>query len=244
MPGALERKVRNKRSKSSLYFPASGITLAGEGCPIGTYKFAWNGEYFTDNTMGCFSSGSATKNGTLSGGTIGTGYGQVGSGLQTTANNQYLTWVNALEDGLDNNTGTLWMSVKFDGAASAGITIFESTQATGNYMRFNIGTSENLIGTFMGNYTTKTASGTATLDTAWHRVGFTWDTTVSGGDCLGVQIDSGGWECLSDTLVPMTGATTDITIGENGQGGTYTETVWYDNVYILATFKAVDPYSP
>lgn len=223
------------------YILGASVPTSSCSCPSGTYSFAWNGDYTGDSDKGCFDSGcSSVKDGTLSGGTIGA-TGQTGNGYRVTAHNQYLSWDNTAEDGLDITVGTVWMSVYItDDGTDSSNGLFEATvsPATDQVKLTVNSTTRTIVATYIGQSTSKSKTSTDVVtEGAWIRVGMSWDT-ANGYVCAVV---GSTWTTNTTGVVVMASSPTTFSIGENLSSGAEDDTMDIDNVYIIKSFKAADP---
>jgi hypothetical protein len=229
---------------ASPLYSAELVGFGGAGgtsdCPSGTYKFFWNGDYPSDTVKGCFTNGTVTKEGTQTGGTIGTAYGQTGNGYRVTAVDQRITWAVSGDDGISATVGTVWMSIYLDGVGSV-CTFFESAIDAQNYLEFVTNSSRYLMGYYEGQDVMQLVSAGASyavpLDT-WTRVGYSWDDT---NNKHSVKVGTNPWVQDSETLTSWTSSANSLSIGEYLSGGTSC-TVYIDNVYVLGGYQENDPY--
>jgi hypothetical protein len=215
---------------------------ATAGCD-GTYKFCWTGDYAADTDKACVNSGAATLDGTISGGTVGTDYGQAGNGFAKTANNQYITWVNTADNLIDDTVGTVWMSIYSASLPDENDVLFESYVASTDYIKFELRlTSGHVRGTYRGqNASQDVENGTGLSTSTWTRVAYSWDDA---NNAHAVKMGADAWTAQSETLTALASATDDVTIGENAVGGAENQTIYIDNVYVTAGYQDADPYVP
>lgn len=226
-------------------------TAANDACGDDmAYTSLWNGEYADHTDYMCVS--NTFSDGELeSTAAIDSAYAQgTGYGLRTTANNMSLQFTDIDPALVDKDLGTVWMSIKVPAPGEPpnvedDTTIFEVTDGTtNNYVWLVIKDDDEYIsGYYRGN--TGAIEGQQGNDaivvdgTTWNRVAYTWDR-VSSIHC--VQVGTNGWDCSStDTLDEWSASLTKVVIGEDDLGSTTTQTVYYDNVYILSTYQAADP---
>jgi len=210
-------------------------------CPSGTYLFAWNGDYPADTDKGCFTNGTVQKDGTLSGGTISTDYGQTGYGFRKTANNQYLQWAVSGNDGINPAVGTMWMSVYVvDDGARTENTVFESYVGSADFIAVASMATNYLCAWYYGNSSGNSlCSNPGTLSVGvWTRIAYSWDDS---NNLHSYKIGAGSWVQESEAINTWISAADKILIGESGTGGTETDTIYIDNVFILSTYQAGDP---
>lgn len=225
-------------------FPAS------EGsCPslASSYKFAWNGDYPDNNLLACNDLASFTKAG-VTGGTveINSDYGYSGNGFRKTANNEYVNFAFDSGDSLINDElGTIWMRVYIvsDGAMTNDM-VFESSSNSTNFIYIIINSDKSLRGYFRDNvnqqYVVSTIGSAA--DTVhwneWNWIGYSWDAT-NNRHC--VTINDETWYQESETLDAWATQPNNVAIGEKDRGGTESDAIWIDDVYIFNTYQAARP---
>lgn len=228
-----------------LLFPVSANALQpwliGAGtpvstdCPEGTYLFAWNGDYPSDTDKGCFTNGTVQKDGTQSGGTLNS------TAFTKTAHNQYVLWVVATDDGLNEDIGTVWVLVNVtDDGARTNAYVFESFAT--DYLGLLVEDDNNIMGIYYGQGgAAQTISSSIDYITpgadTW--IAYTWNEAT---DTHCVKISSGGtWRCATETLTNWTSEPNDITIGEQWVGATETDTIAIKEIYIYSTYQAGAP---
>jgi len=224
------------------------ITVSGAvaaTCPSGTYLFAWNGDYGSDKDKGCFTSGASQKDGTQSGGTLSATYGQTGVGFGLTANDQYVTWAISGNDGIDPDVGTMWLDVYLPAVSitpAKQIIVFECFADGSNHLSLGIRALGGLFGFYEGTSTGKTVT-TSTLGVeGWNRVAYSWSR--SGAEEThkhSVKLNAEAWIEDVEPLGTWAVSATSITIGEKDIGITHSDTVYIDDVYVLAGYQTAHP---
>jgi len=212
-----------------------GGSIPTDDCPSGTYLFAWNGDYPSDTDKGCFTNGAIQKDGTQSGGTLNS------TAFTKTAHDQYVRWVVATDDGLNEDIGTVWVLVNVtdDGARTQAF-VFESFAT--DYLGLYVEADNNIGGIYYGQGgAAQTISSSPDVLTpgadTW--IAYTWDE-ANDNHC--VKIGSGGtWRCVTETLTNWTSEPNDVTIGEGILGGTETDTIAIKAIYIFSGYQQGSP---
>jgi hypothetical protein len=215
-------------------------------CPSGTgYLSAWDGDYTSDTDKMCYNSKASTIDGTLSGGSLSTDYGESGSvGLLADASNEYLTWTNTSSVLLNESEGTICIRVYINAESYSGFTqLFEATNgenpgeqriklyfASDGSLKVEI---EDDVGT---EFYTNTA-GSAITPQTWSTAKYTWltGTTTEGKHKICVNAT-----CTEDTGDNITAITelTYITLGERYCNISMTHPLWIDSLKIYNTYDA------
>ena len=216
----------------------NSITATVNPCPTGTYLLAWNGDYTSDTDKGCFASGASTKDGTQTGGTLSASYGQVGVGYRKTAGNQYVSWAISSDDGFNDTVGTMWASAKVTSDGSRTDAIVLHSYISGCDIRLIVVADNRIEGYYTGSQTVY-STDTLTPGT-WTRIAYAWDDT---NNLHAVKIGAGAWAEASEALTSCSVQPTSFKIG-TPITGTESDTIDIDNVYVLGTYQAADPYSP
>jgi hypothetical protein len=216
------------------------------GCPSGTYDFAWNGDHPTSESYACINSGASTQDTSADDGTdrINTNAGQTGKGFEMTSNGQYIRWAVTNEDILDDSICTVCMSVRFEDIDYTTQTFFfESQRNTDNRLNFSLRVSEDLaVFTKGGGAQEQHEGGTDLSDNTWKRICGSWTTAT--GKISVDDDDGGGWDEDAETNHASWGLVMDeLTIGEIDVGGSSTDDVDIDNVFVMVnSYQATDPF--
>ena len=224
--------------------PAGGATACETAGCDGTYMFCWTGD-LADTDEACFANGTVQKDGAVTGGAIGTDGGEVGNGYRKTANNQNILWLVEADDGISDDQGTIWMSIRVADSADASAGVLESYIGTADKLLLVARPATNLV-RFLhyGTATSDNVYSVATwTDATWTRISASWRVGGAGdAESAGV---AGSWaDDASANLDVFASAADDVTIGENSTGGGETTQIDIDNVYITAGYKDADPYVP
>lgn len=222
-----------------------GVPIAA--CPVGTYMFYYNGDYPDDTDKACFTNGTVTKDGTISGATVTSDY------VLIEAANQYIQWVIASEDGISDSEGTVFATICMidDGDADVETTqIWESYIDTNNYMLCQIdGGTNKLVCYHRGNGgTAQTVLSSSTFDSfcdTWYRVGYTWQTGADAGGKHSVSLVLLGndpvWTEAVEDLDDWATPPDKFTIGENLTSGGVVDDMRVKDVIILQGYQTDDP---
>jgi len=239
-------------------------------CPSGVYKFFWDGDNTTSENHACITNCSASDARDTSDGTDRTvAGGQSGQMFDETAQNQYGEWTIAADDIIDDEIGTVWLSVYaisstgLGNVLSSNMNVFEvSTDAdscTINDIQIILKNNGRVSNIFRSNNNNESVDNAAILYnySDWSRIGYTWSVADTGDGkgsthcvqkCDGDKTNCSGWYCNnavdnSDTLVAFTVAADTLAIGDHECGGADGGEVYIDNVFVMSTFKATDPCS-
>lgn len=216
------------------------------GVAAATYDLVWTGDHASGDTYFCYDNGDSNKNGTQSGGTIGSSYGEDGDGYQKTANNQYITVADG-GDGIVQGTtltqGTVWCSVYFPTSAPSEIVrIVEivSTPTPGNNnVLCAVSGSATLYVVYEGQGAVRSHSGGLTISAdTWTRVAWSWDVT---NNAVSIVNSNGTWAEYANTVTAWNESLDDVVVGENYLGGGESTTVNIDNCLILPGYQTADP---
>ncbi len=228
----------------SVIASANTAVVGGE-----SYAIRWNGDHATDTSYADLRSGAASLDGAVTGTVeINGSYGQVGNGLRVTTNNEYVLWALSGADTIDRNVATVWFSIKTDVSEdfTADATFWESYIASTDYIRIVIRSSdEKLSLTTKGNNTTESYSSSSAVNTGnWIRIAVSWNIGTAKVACYDGVSDS--WnESSSSTYTKSVTVFDEFVLGENSAGGSFTENIYLDNVYLVnGDYQAADPYSP
>lgn len=218
-----------------LTMPVVAPSQAASSCPTGTYLFVWNGLYPADTDKGCFTSGTAQKDGAQTGGTL------IAGSYTKTANNQYILWVVAADDGFNEEIGTIWVNINItnDGTDST-VQVFESVADANNTIKFQVNSTRTVTVTYVGNATSKSKSSVATVsEGSEQHIAASWDR-VSNNFC--VKVGANAWECSTPGLTQWTTQPDDVTMGENINGGGENDVCAITGFRITETYQSADPF--
>lgn len=208
------------------------------GCPEGTYVFAWNGEATEGSDYGCLNSGASTVQGADDAGTINSTSPIAGSyDALIDADDEGITFTTALSDSFDN-AGTIEMRVKtpstMDGDEDCQFAEFWYDGS--NYIRLYNDDTFDIIGIRHegGSSTEISDDGTTAQNTSYYFF-FTWDVSTQ-KLCAAVSADddpTGDWSCdTEDALTQFGTSGTEFTIGEYRSTSSAIVGSWYiDEVY-------------
>ena len=223
----------------------SGVTWgdALSSCYVGTYSFAYDGDFTGDTDAACFTSGGANKQGTVTADTVSTEY------IEYNAVDEYVTWAVAGEDGVsDEGPHTVFLSlyVSDDGDTNMETNaLFEVVADADNNLDCRVadtGDAVSCVMEFQTTLKTKTSTVTLSFDT-WYRVGYSWQTGEAGNDHATSVVTVGSeasWEEDDDDLGVWGSAPTEITVGEKESALAVNDTVRIKDVCILSGYKATD----
>jgi hypothetical protein len=221
------------------------------GCD-GTYKFCWTGDYSGNSLTACTNSGAGTVNGERTGGAIESG--TTGNEFRMDSHDDRIAFPVSSSDLIDNDVGTIWMSVWIDYTTAPASNCYtgESFRAydsgggsKNNKIAMYISTGKQAVGAYQGEGgTTQTAgsgSGITLGDAVWARFHYGWDED---NDKHKAGLDGSWGTENAETLDQWNCEPDDFTIGEYAAGGTMTDPVYIDNVYVTAGYADEDPYDP
>jgi len=77
---------------------------------------------------------------------------------------------------------------------------------------------------------------------SWNRCAYAWSTAADGGGKHSINLNELGWDEATEDLDAASGLNR-ITIGRGAFSGDAQE-VYIDNIYIIDSYQAADPYSP
>lgn len=219
-------------------------------CPSGTYIMAWDGDYTSDTDKACI--GSTPTDGTVSGGTLSTDYGESGTiGFGEAGADHYVTW--AIADGdLPEQSGafTVYLRIRVgsDGT-DAGTIIWEAEDDTDNVDQayVTVTDDERIRLSWRGN---STATQIQSAASAISRDGSTWYTvgvSIQPGESTAandsaVTVDAGSnWTEESDNPPAMTVHINNLTLG-NYRVFSGNDPISIDKWVLLDGYKAACPW--
>jgi len=217
------------------------VTTTIDPCSAGTYLSCWNGDYTSDTDKACFDSGASAKDGTQNDGTIGTDYGETGNGFRITAEDQYLKWAVSSEDGIDDEEGTVWMSVYVtEDESRTDSTVFEAHVDVNNGIDIQVKGNNRVRGRHEGDGAPNNLDDATIMISPgeWHRIGYTWKVAT---DFHCVAVNESAWVCQEETLTAFDEPLDQMQIGEDNTEATQTDTIDIDNVYVTGTYQDDDP---
>jgi len=215
---------------------------AGEDCPTGTYAYYWNGDYPSDTDKICVDSGGSQADGVNTGsGSFSESYGESGYGWRYTTDDDRVNWS---ATGI-TAMGTIWIRFRTADATPAGEhSLFEVYYDASNGAHIDIKADGRVLGTWRGagTYDYVTTSGTLS-DSTWTTIGYSWKEVEAGNDhaiTIGNTWAAGTTED-DDDLTDMGNDIDNIYMGNRHQYG-YTINVDYDQIVIIASYKAACPW--
>jgi hypothetical protein len=210
---------------------------------------AWNGDYTSDTDKACI--GSTPTDGTASGGTLSTDYGESSVGFGEAGADHYVTW--SIADGdLPEQSGafTVYMRIRVgsDGT-DAGTIVFEAEDDTDNVDQMSIVVTddERIRIVWRGNSTGTQVQSAASSIT---RDGSTWLTvgvSIQPGEATAandsaVTVDAGSnWTEENDNPPAMTVEINNVTIG-NYRIFSGNDPISIDKWVLLTGYKAAYPW--
>jgi hypothetical protein len=220
----------------------STVAAGGGDCPDGTYKFAYNGDHSSGTDYACFDSGNSSKQGTET--DPGTNITVSEDYIEFDAENAYMTWAVAGDDGIDDQEGTVYFSVYIvdDGGIGTN-SIFESFGTTGSGPYLKMVTLSGQTIAFIDDDTTNNSTYGATLSgDTWYRVGIAWKVGATPSFSISaVTLGSAhSWADDNDTLGANAWTPDDITVGDNLAANGVVDTVRVADIVIVSTFKGTD----
>jgi hypothetical protein len=215
-----------------------------DNCPDATYNFAWTGDNTSGVTYACKDNGTSSVNtaSTGSGYATGSSYGESGNGVRFSAANQYLLWTASGGDIIDDETCTIWYSIRAEDSNFSGQTFMESYSDSNNRFYAYVHDEDDLAAYANGNGTAESWSdGADVSDGAWKRRAISWNSATNK---LSLYDGSDWSETTSSTYTAWNSQDPDdFTLGEN-EASAYAETknIDIDSVYIIVgTYQAGDP---
>lgn len=227
----------------------SGSGGAAFTCSGGTYLSYWTGDYSGDEDKICYNSGAGNKDGTNTGGTFGTSYGDGGSvGWLYEYGGDNVSWTIATEDLASKTTGTMW--IKFTVSSTVTVDtpialILSDTTPASNYIRMMIeGSSPDQMRFYYisgGSSYRVDSTSTITADgSTFNIVGGSWRQDA--GNDVSITIGNtwaSGTVRQNRNYSVFTGTPEYLKIGnESGQ----TRDIEIDAIVILSTWEAACPF--
>lgn len=209
-----------------------GLGGTGAGGGAATYLSMWDGDQGDSDVLEYGT--SSTVDGTVTGGTIGTDYGQTANGYRKTAHNQRILWTVASDAQMKDDVGTVWLSIR-PGTIASNTMIFEAYNGASEILYIRVDAAGTITATYRGTGVTSTDTVTVSQ---WNRVGYAYDAASNKHS---IKIGSGSWKEDSESITDMTEAMSTVLVGEYAAGGTETTTVDIDDLYIMSTYQEADP---
>ena len=222
---------------------------AGGGCMSGTYVMAWDGDYTGDTDKMCI--GSTPTDGTITGATVGTDYGESSNGVLVGVSDERISYVLADGDFVEGNAYTLCLRMRIgsDGT-DIGTTIFEISEDTNNtnYLSVLVTDDERLRCVSAGDNTLDTVqSSVASLTrdgSTWITGVCSWKPETAAGNDMGVSVNGGGaWTEEDDDPVTQVIQINALSAGNFNQfqaaGGDPTH---IDKWALVSGYKAACPW--
>ena len=157
-----------------------GFGQSAANCMNGTYTFSWDGDWSGDADKACSTSGDSTGiDGTLTGTTISTDYGESGSyGMIIDGTNDYIKYSTSSDINIDPSVATtIWMRIYLSAAPGQGINIFKvcgtTDCSTNDYITIAITNTREMMCTYRNstispsNYSASTIAIGSWVDIAY-----------------------------------------------------------------------------
>lgn len=222
---------------------------ATSSCPAGTYVMAWDGDYTSDTDKACI--GSTPTDGTISGATVGTDYGETGNGALLDAVDDYITYSLAAGDYSESGAYTFCMRARFvsDGTDTNTI-IFEIEDDTDNVDQASIVITddERVRISWRGNSTADTvqtaASAISKDSTTWYTIVGSWKPETAAGNDMAVSANGGStWVEEDDDPVAFVAEMNGLSLGNYRiYQGAGPDPVHIDKWALVSGYKASCPW--
>jgi len=217
--------------------PAGGSTFVAATCTAGTYMFLWDANYDNLPQEACFTNGTATKDGDLVGGSISGDY------FIKDAADEHITWEVLLDDGFNEEQGTLWFSVAMS-AGDTGDQILEIFKTWNDYIYCRTTSADKIFIQFKGNATLVDITGADALvenGSTFNRVGYSWQVGADAGGKHSVWTSPTGWYEEVEDLDDWASEPDEVTLGDKEYGGGATRTFHIKDFVITSGYQDADP---